>query len=164
MKTDKKNRTGVQKAIRVISILLIIFIVALAGVAVGAWGYINSMLGKINKETIDTNAIGITEETKKSLKGYRNIALLGIDSRADDYGLGNRTDCIIIASINEETKDVKMFSVYRDTYLEVVEKNTKKLDKVTHAYSYGGAQNTLLALNTNLDLNIKEYVTINFDS
>ena len=102
-------------------------------------------LGKINKETIDTNAIGITEETKKSLKGYRNIALLGIDSRADDYGLGNRTDCIIIASINEETKDVKMFSVYRDTYLEVVEKNTKKLDKVTHAYSYGGAQNTLLA-------------------
>ena len=164
MKTDKKNRTGVQKAIRVIVILLIIFIVALAGVAVGAWGYINSMLGKINKETIDTNAIGITEETKKSLKGYRNIALLGIDSRADDYGLGNRTDCIIIASINEETKDVKMFSVYRDTYLEVVEKNTKKLDKVTHAYSYGGAQNTLLALNTNLDLNIKEYVTINFDS
>ena len=164
MKTDKKNRTGVQKAIRVISILLIIFIVALAGVAVGAWGYINSMLGKINKETIDTNAIGITEETKKSLKGYRNIALLGIDSRADDYGLGNRTDCIIIASINEETKDVKMFSVYRDTYLEGVEKNTKKLDKVTHAYSYGGAQNTLLALNTNLDLNIKEYVTINFDS
>ena len=164
MKTDKKTRTGVQKAIRVIVILLIIFIVALAGVAVGAWGYINSMLGKINKETIDTNAIGITEETKKSLKGYRNIALLGIDSRADDYGLGNRTDCIIIASINEETKDVKMFSVYRDTYLEVVEKNTKKLDKVTHAYSYGGAQNTLLALNTNLDLNIKEYVTINFDS
>ena len=164
MKTDKKNRTGVQKAIRVVAILLIIFIVTLAGVAVGAWGYINSMLGKINKETIDTNAIGITEETKKSLKGYRNIALLGIDSRADDYGLGNRTDCIIIASINEETKDVKMFSVYRDTYLEVVEKNTKKLDKVTHAYSYGGAQNTLLALNTNLDLNIKEYVTINFDS
>ena len=69
MKTDKKNRTGVQKAIRVVAILLIIFIVTLAGVAVGAWGYINSMLGKINKETIDTNAIGITEETKKSLKG-----------------------------------------------------------------------------------------------
>ena len=164
MEKNKKTRTGVQKAIRIISIILIILIIALAGVAAGAWGYINNMLGKINKETIDTNAIGITEETKQSLKGYRNIALLGIDSRADDYGLGNRTDCIIIASINEETKDVKMFSVYRDTYLEVVEKNTKRLDKVTHAYSYGGAQNTLLALNTNLDLNIKEYVTINFDS
>lgn len=164
MEKNKKTRTGVRKAIRIISIILIILIIALAGVAAGAWGYINNMLGKINKETIDTNAIGITEETKQSLKGYRNIALLGIDSRADDYGLGNRTDCIIIASINEETKDVKMFSVYRDTYLEVVEKNTKRLDKVTHAYSYGGAQNTLLALNTNLDLNIKEYVTINFDS
>ena len=164
MKTDKKNRTGVQKAIRVIVILLIIFVVALAGVAIGAWGYISNMLGKVNKETIDVNAIGISEETTKALKGYRNIALLGIDSRADDYGLGNRSDCIIIASINEETKDVKMFSVYRDTYVEVLEKGTKRLDKITHAYSYGGAQNTLLALNTNLDLNIKEYVTINFDS
>ena len=86
MEKNKKSRTGVQKAIRIISIILIILIIVLAGVAAGAWGYINSMLGKINKETIDTNAIGITEETKQSLKGYRNIALLGIDSRADDYG------------------------------------------------------------------------------
>ena len=122
------------------------------------------MLGKINKENIDTTAIGITDDANKSLKGYRNIALLGIDSRADDYGVGNRTDCIIIASINQETKDVKLFSVYRDTYLEVEENGNKKLDKVTHAYSYGGPQNTLLALNTNLDLNIKEFITVNFDS
>ena len=79
MKTDKKNRTGVQKAIRVISILLIIFIVALAGVAVGAWGYINSMLGKINKETIDTNAIGITEETKKPVPVKEETILSDVD-------------------------------------------------------------------------------------
>lgn len=161
---EKKERTKVQKAIRIILIVLIILVVVVGGVALGAWGYIHNMLGKINKENIDTTAIGITDDANKSLKGYRNIALLGIDSRADDYGVGNRTDCIIIASINQETKDVKLFSVYRDTYLEVEENGNKKLDKVTHAYSYGGPQNTLLALNTNLDLNIKEFITVNFDS
>lgn len=77
---------------------------------------------------------------------------------------GNRSDCIIIASINEKTKDIKLISVYRDTYLLLDEKGKERLDKVTHAYSYGGAQNTLKALNTNLDLNITEYVTVNFDA
>lgn len=163
-KKIKKKKTKVQKAIKVIVIILIVLIVLVGGVVAGGWTYISSMLGSMNKEEIDENAIGINEDTLENLKGYRNIALLGIDSRADDYGLGNRSDCIIIASINQSTNDVKLVSVYRDTYLQLVENGTKKLDKVTHAYSYGGAQNTLLALNTNLDLNIKEYVTVNFDA
>jgi len=98
------------------------------------------------------------------LSGYRNIALLGIDSRADDYGLGNRSDCIIIASMDQKTKNIKLMSVYRDTYMQVEEHGKAVLDKVTHAYAYGGAQNSLKALNTNLDLNISEYVTVNFDA
>ena len=162
--SKKVKKTGLQKAIKVISIILIVLVVICAAAIAGGWTYISSMLGEMTKETIDENAIGIDEKTVNQLKGYKNIALLGIDSRADDYGLGNRSDCIIIASINQQTKDVKLISVYRDTYLQVEENGKKKLDKVTHAYSYGGAQNTLLALNTNLDLNIKEYVTVNFDA
>lgn len=161
---DKKKKTGIQKAIKVISIILIVLIVMACAVVAGGWTYFNNMLGEMKKETIDQNSIGIDEQTEKDLSEYRNIALLGIDSRADDYGLGNRSDCIIIASINKKTNNVKLFSVYRDTYLQLEEKGQTKLDKVTHAYSYGGAQNTLLALNTNLDLNIKEYLTVNFDA
>lgn len=164
IKKEKKPKTRVQKAIKVISIILIILIVLAVGVIAGSWTYIQNMLGKMNQESIDENAIGIDDTTAENLKGYRNIALLGIDSRADDYGVGNRSDCIIIASINQETKEVNLISVYRDTYLQLEENGTTKLDKVTHAYSYAGAQNTLLALNTNLDLNIKEYVTVNFDA
>ena len=136
-------------------------IVILAGIGIG---YIYTKLGKMTVEEIDETAIGITEETQERLSGYRNIALLGIDSRADDYGLGNRSDCIIIASLNQDTKDIKLISVYRDTYMQVENKSKTILDKVTHAYSYGGAQNALKALNTNLDLNITEYVTVNFDA
>ena len=144
--------------------ILVVFLMILAILAGIATYFIGDKLGKINTETIDETAIGLTEETNKALSGYRNIALLGIDSREDDYGLGNRSDCIIIASINQKTKDVKLISVYRDTYMQIEENGKSRLDKVTHAYSYGGAQNALKALNTNLDLNITEYVTVNFDA
>ena len=157
---EKKKSKGLKIFLRVLLILLII-IVILAGIAVG---YVTNKLGKITVEEIDEKAIGIDEETEEKLSGYRNIALLGIDSREDDYGVGNRSDCIIIASLDEKTKQIKLISVYRDTYMQIEEKGKQVLDKVTHAYAYGGAQNTLKALNTNLDLNITEYVTVNFDA
>ena len=157
---EKKKSKGLKIFLRVLWILLII-IEIIAGIAVG---YVTNKLGKITVEEIDETAIGINEETEEQLSGYRNIALLGIDSRADDYGVGNRSDCIIIASLDEKTKQIRLVSVYRDTYMQIEEKGKQVLDKVTHAYAYGGAQNTLKALNTNLDLNITEYVTVNFDA
>ena len=163
-KKKRKKRTKLQKAIRVVSTILIILVVMMIAIVAGGWTYISSRLNIIRKELIDENAIGINDKASENLKNYRNIALFGIDSRADDYSLGNRSDCIIIASINEKTNDVKLVSVYRDSYLQLVEGSSTRLDKVTHAYAYGGAQNALLALNTNLDLNIKEYVTVNFDA
>lgn len=165
VKKIKKKRTPVQKAIRVIAILLLIIVIILAGVLIAGWGYIQSLLGKMKKESIDITEIGIDEKADEELKGYRNIALFGIDTRADDYNdHGNRSDCIMIASINKETNDVKLLSVYRDSFLELNEDGKTKIDKVTHAFSYGGAQNSLLALNKNLGLNIKEYMTVNFDA
>lgn len=157
----EKKKSSALKIIGRIFLTILILIVILAGVGVG---YVYTKLGKMTVEEIDETAIGITEETQERLSGYRNIALLGIDSRADDYGIGNRSDCIIIASLNQKTKDIQLISVYRDTYMQVENKGKTMLDKVTHAYSYGGAQNTLKALNTNLDLNITEYVTVNFDA
>lgn len=158
-KIKKKN-----KGLKIFLRVLIVIIVIILGIAIAGYSFVHSKLSKMKTEYIDKTAIGISEEAKDSLKGYRNIALLGIDSRADDYGTGNRSDCIIIASINEKTKEVKLLSVYRDTYVYVTENGNKKLDKITHAYSYGGEQNTLKSLNEALDLNITEYVTVNFDA
>ena len=158
-KIKKKN-----KGLKIFLRVFIVIIVIILGIAIAGYSFVHSKLSKMKTEYIDKTAIGISEEAKDSLKGYRNIALLGIDSRADDYGTGNRSDCIIIASINEKTKEVKLLSVYRDTYVYVTENGNKKLDKITHAYSYGGAQNTLKSLNEALDLNITEYVTVNFEA
>ena len=159
---EKKKKHGLLKALLILLLIIIIICGILAGLA---WWYLNDKLDKIQYEEVDKTQIGISQEVKEELSGYRNIAILGIDSRANDYSMSNRSDCIMIASINKKTNDVKLCSVYRDTYLLVDnETGTENLDKVTHAYSYGGAQNTLKALNKNLDLNIEEVVTVNFDA
>ena len=161
---NMRKKKKMNKGLKIFLIILLVLVIFILGLGVAGYTFVNGKIGKMQKENIDTTAVGINEETKQELKGYRNIALLGIDSRADDYGLGNRSDCMIIASINQETNAVKLISVYRDTYVYVMENGTKRLDKITHAYSYGGAQNTLKSLNEAMDLNITEFVTVNFDA
>ena len=161
---NMRKKKKMNKGLKIFLIILLVLVIIIVGLGVAGYTFVNGKIGKMQKENIDTTAVGINEETKQELKGYRNIALLGIDSRADDYGLGNRSDCMIIASINQETNAVKLISVYRDTYVYVTENGTKRLDKITHAYSYGGAQNTLKSLNEAMDLNITEFVTVNFDA
>lgn len=93
---------------------------------------------------------------------YTNIAILGVDSRKKDLKSGdNRSDIITIVSINNRTKNVKLLSVYRDTYLKVSYDNTY-YDKANTAFSLGGGTQTLHMLNTNFDLNITDYVTVGF--
>lgn len=158
---ERKPKSKKRKVLKVILIIVIVLVVIIAAIAAAGFTYIYSMLGKIDQEEIDLNAISIDDAVADELSDYRNIALFGIDSREDDYGRGNRSDCIIIASINKKTNEVKLVSVYRDTYLLLTGRN---LDKVTHAYSYGGAELAVSTLNANLDLNIEEYVTVNFDA
>lgn len=161
---NMRKKKKMNKGLKIFLIILLVLVIFILGLGVAGYTFVNGKIGKMQKENIDTTAVGINEETKQELKGYRNIALLGIDSRADDYGLGNRSDCMMIASINQETNEIKLISVYRDTYVYVMENGTKRLDKITHAYSYGGAQNTLKSLNEAMDLNITEFVTVNFDA
>ena len=93
---------------------------------------------------------------------YTNIALLGVDSRKKDLKSGdNRSDIITIVSINNRTKNVKLLSVYRDTYLKV-SYDDSYYDKANTAFSLGGGYQTLHMLNTNFDLNITDYVTVGF--
>jgi len=156
VKTNKKSRKG----LKIVGIIFLILIIIIAGIGIGGFSYINSKLGMIDYDDLSADDIEVNAGINESLSGYRNIALLGLDAREDTF-TGTRSDCIIIVSINEKTKDVKLLSIYRDTYLELTGRD---LDKVNHAYAYGGAQLTLSTLNTNLDLNITEYVTVNFET
>lgn len=111
------------------------------------------------------------QEAAAHMSGFLNIAVFGIDTRAKNEG-GNtqiddsdsRSDVIMIISVNRDTNQIKLCSVYRDTYLYVgSDKNGNiSCDKINHAYAKGKAINAINALNRNLDLNITDYVTVDF--
>ncbi len=97
------------------------------------------------------------------LQGYKMIALFGIDARDNSLGKGNRSDAIMICAINQKTKDVKIASVYRDTMMQIETDKGAITAKCNAAYAYGGPELAVQTLNKNLDLNISEYVTVNFE-
>lgn len=123
-----------------------------------------SKLGQIDTQEIAAEDIVINEEVVENNKGdlgegFTNVALFGVDSREGDLDKGTRTDCIIVASLNNETKEIKMVSVYRDTLLDLSEGT---LQKCNAAYSFGGPTQAINMLNMNLDLDIQKYVTVDF--
>ncbi len=166
MSRNKSRRRKMKKGQKALFTFLIIILVLVLAVALGGYMYLGGKLSLIDiKEKLLGHQVGVDEQVEEMLKGYRNIALLGVDTRsAGDYSEDSRSDCIIIASINESTGDVKLISVYRDTYVDVEEYGSTKLDKITHAYWYGGAANTLKSLNRAMDMNITEYVTVDMEA
>lgn len=113
-------------------------------------------------------AINTEVENNEIMQGYRNIALFGVDSRTGVLTKGTLSDAIIIASINLDTGDVKLVSVYRDTYLNLCrdadnDPSNDKYGKCNAAYSNGGAEQAIRMLNMNLDMDIQDFVTVGFD-
>lgn len=157
----KEENKKLKKLKKILLTFLLIVVILLVVFVVAAFTYINSKVNKINYVPIDKSDLSIEASVQEDLNQYRNIAILGIDARADTYSEGNRSDGIIIASINENTGEIKLTSIYRDTYVDI---EGHGLDKITHAYSYGGPQLALKTINKNFDLNVEEYVTVNFDA
>ena len=150
-----------RKGVKIFGILVLILIIILVAILGGTYWFIQDKLSKLQRIDLKEEELNITSVVEADLINYRNIAIFGVDSRDDNLDRGNRSDCIIIASLNNKTKEVKLVSVYRDTYVQI---EGHGLDKITHAYSYGSAPLAISTLNTNLDLNIKEFVTVNFDA
>ena len=111
----------------------------------------------INKEVKQTQKK--KKEEQKVSKGYHNIALFGVDARDGQLGRGTRSDTIIIASINLDTQEIKLVSVFRDTYLNL---SNDTYNKCNAAYAQGGPEQAISMLNMNLDLDITDYVTVGF--
>ena len=144
-------------------------LVCVAGVLVCLVGsaavYVAAQWSKIDRQEVKADDLIINQEVMEQNKnidlgeGYTNIALFGVDSRDGSLGEGNRSDMIIVASLNNETKEIKLASVYRDTLLNLSEGTYQKCNA---AYSYGGPTMAINMLNMNLDLDIEDYVTVDF--
>ncbi|SET76589.1 transcriptional attenuator, LytR family, partial [[Clostridium] aminophilum] len=102
---------------------------------------------------------GLSADTMARMKGYWTVAVFGVDSRDSNLGKGTNADVNMIVSINHDTGDIRLVSVYRDTYMKVSDKVYNKLNA---AYQSGGPESSVWALNRNLDVNIDDYVTFNW--
>ena len=141
-----------KKALLIGGTTLLVLILIVGGIA---FAYLNSLYEEIHEPTPEDYDLSLVD-----VDGYYNILLLGVDSRDMDNIKGTRSDAIMVVSINAETNDVKILSVYRDTYLKMGDTST--FDKATHACAYGGPEMTMKTLNQALDLNISDYVVVNF--
>lgn len=163
----KTENSGKKKAKFVKNIPLLIAEICILLIAIAVMYVVTTTTREVERKNIDTEHITINEEVEENLqedqentvKGYRNIALFGVDSREEELGKGTRSDTIIIASINQDTQEIKLISVFRDTYLNL---SNDTYNKCNAAYAKGGPEQAISMLNANMDLNITDYVTVGF--
>lgn len=133
------------------------------------WIWTNAKMDKINTDKSfqakDVKNEELSKETKDVLGQYTTIALFGLDNRENSsYSSGN-SDVIMMARIDKDTKEVRLVSVYRDTFLKMTDlDNTEAYSKANAAYAVGGPEQAVRMLNTNLDLDIQEYVSFDFSA
>lgn len=156
MSKPRKKRRKVLFILEIIVLLLFI-----GGLYV--YGQISAKLDKIDIQETDLQEQDIvTNDQAPQMTGYTTYALFGLDHRSKNEKLNTEnSDTIIIANINNDTKAVKLVSVYRDTLLNVKDDTYSKANA---AYALGGPAQAVNMLNTNLDLNITDYVSIDFDA
>lgn len=150
---NKRKRKKHTKLILLIELVLILIAIAV--------GIIVLLYSKINKPDWDDGKVYTNELNDDNMSRYINIALFGVDSRANDLTKNTRSDSIIIASINKYTNKIKLLSLYRDTYVFIPEHGYTKLN---HAYAYGGPKLAIETINRNFDMNITDYITVNFSA
>ncbi|HBW13345.1 MAG TPA: LytR family transcriptional regulator [Proteiniclasticum sp.] len=92
----------------------------------------------------------------EEVKGITNIALFGVDA---PLGKRGRSDAIMIVTIDRNSKKIKLSSIIRDSYVNIPDRG---MDKVNHAYAFGGPELALKTLNSNFHLDIRNFATVNF--
>ena len=167
---DKKTMTKKQRRIRrkrrrrrILFALEILVLLMLVGCL-----FVYAKLNSMDFISIDLGNIGISDSVKNNeiMKGYTTIGLVGVDSRDGDLGAGTNSDTMIIASINNDTKEVKLVSIYRDTYLRIGEDGEGNgiYNKANSAYAMDGPEGFVRMLNSNLDLDVTDFVTVDFQA
>ena len=156
-----EKRKKKKHPVRSFLLALLVVIVALSGALLI---YMRSLLQTVDSVDLENaleSSISPQVRQDRTMAGYQNIALFGVDSR-EQYLLSgdNRSDTIMICSVNKKTGETRLVSVYRDTLLNIGGGDYRKCNA---AYAYGGPQQAVAMLNSNLDLNITDFVTIGFE-
>lgn len=153
----KKKRKIIIFAVEIFIIIIMMMVL---------WLVMNKTSEGPNVTVLDPMELEIHEEVRQAqeeggaMHGYLNIALFGVDAETDSQLFkGSRSDSIMIASINRDTGEIRLVSVYRDSFLNI---GTDEYRKCNAAYSFGGAEQAVKMLNMNLDMDIEHFVTVGY--
>lgn len=151
-----RKRKKTKQRVHIIMLILLLLLMA----AVLGSLYLISRIDDIENHPLENVTVneGIRD---KNMKDYTNLVVFGVDSRANDLQKNTRSDSIILVTIHNKTHKVSLTSIYRDTYASIEGQN---LTKINHAYSYGGPELAVNTINKNFDLNVTDFITVNFSA
>ena len=152
-----------RKKKRKIWFIFLELVVLLGILCFAGYTYISSRLDLMQRlpwNPDDIKNVEISEEKQEQMSGYWTIAIFGVDSRNSSVGKGNNSDVNILCNIDQGTGEIRLVSVYRDSYLNISDKNS--YNKINAAYMQGGPEQAVKALNKNLDIDIDDYATFNW--
>ena len=162
--TSRQAGNGKNKAKKTRNIVILVIEVMVLAIMLGVLWFVTKATDEdtgIQRVEIPEEEIEVNEavEENENLETYRTIALFGLDSTVGELKQNTRSDTIMIASINSETKEVRLMSVYRDTYLNL---GNDTYNKCNAAYAKGGPKQAINMLNMNLDLDITDFAAVGF--
>lgn len=158
MKRRTKNSKIKNSKIKYIILALILVILVILGLIGVSTYYINSKINKVQKVEVNKDNLSINKTQVEEEKHIKNIALFGIDAPKGKVG---RSDAIMILTLDEEHKAIKLTSIMRDSYVNIPGHGD---DKITHAYAFGGPELAMKTLNENFKVNVEDFMVVNFTS
>lgn len=150
-RVEKKRKARRLKRAVVLSVEVFVFVCLLSV------GYLMEKYGKFQVNLFNEGEVKFNEGVEQ--EHYTTIALFGGDSREGVLGAGTHADTMMLVSINDNTKEIRIVSVYRDL---LTKQQDGSIRKANSAYFVGGAKDAINMLNENFDLDIEDYITVDF--
>ncbi|MEY9973440.1 LCP family protein required for cell wall assembly [Lysinibacillus sp. RC46] len=154
MKRSKEKKSKKKIWLWIVGSLLTIFLIFIGT----AYYTIQKTMNKINTPLIETTGDENKEQKIVTKKDPFSVLMLGVDERKNDSG---RSDTMIVITVNPEEHTMKMLSIPRDTRTEIIGHNS--VDKINHAYAFGGVPMAVNTVEHFLDIPIDYYVFVNME-
>ncbi|MCQ6276855.1 LytR family transcriptional regulator [Bacillus sp. V3B] len=157
MRKDRKQKKG-KRWLKVTGIILLLLVIGAGTYAFTVYksltNAVDTMHQPIEREKSDKRPEEITLTNKEPF----SVLMLGVDERAGDRG---RSDTMIVLTVNPNQNSIKMLSIPRDTRTDIIGRDT--VDKINHAYAFGGEEMSMATVENLLDIPIDYYIKVNME-